>query len=222
MIPLEDKYEIDEGKLHLNNLENRQTYQALIVTGCHTISAKTLEKIYQFYESGGMVIATTQLPYQSAERGQNEKVQQLIKQLFGILPSKNTDSLSLFTNNNQGGKAIFIPELTETALSKALEEHLPTSDVKFYPNPNIDVEVGCFNYLHKVKGGKDIYFFSNSSDDMLETEVWLRGNLELEAWNPHNGKMQNLAVEKDSKEDVTYTKVRLILNPLKSVFWVSK
>ncbi|MEN0051194.1 MAG: glycosyl hydrolase [Bacteroidota bacterium] len=219
---LEDKYEIDEGNLYLNNQENKQTYRALIVTGCHTIRAKTLEKIYQFYESGGIVIATTQLPYQSAERGANEKVQQLIQQLFGVFPSKQKQTISLMNENAKGGKAIFIPELTEATLNQVLEDHLPTSDVQFSPNPNISNETGVFNYVHKVKDGQDIYFFSNSSDDKIDTEVWLRGDLKLEAWNPHTGEMQSLAVEKGTKKEVTYTKVSLTLSPIQSVFWVGK
>lgn len=219
---LEDKYKIDEGSLHLNNQENRQTYRVMIMSGCHTISAKTLDKLYQFYESGGIVISTTQLPYQSSERGADKEVQQLIEKMFGISPSKQATLASLFVENEKGGKAVFIPELTETALSEVLEKYLPTSDVAFSSDPVFSSDIGSLNYLHKIKNGKDIYFFSNSSDDVIDTEVWLRGNLKLESWNPHTGKMQELLTEKNTKEGLIYTKAKLTLNPIKTVFWVSK
>ena len=47
--------------------------------------------------------------------------------------------------------------------------------------------MGKFNYIHKIKDGKHIYFFSNSSDETVSTTVFLRGKLQPEKWNPYNG-----------------------------------
>lgn len=218
---LENKYQIDNGKLHLNNAENQQTYRVLMLTGCHTISAKTLAKVYKFYESGGIVIATTQLPYQSMERGEDAKVQQIIQQMFGVSNAKEKPRKPVFVENDAKGKAIFIPNLSEATLNQALNDYLPQADVIFSPNPNISNRAGTFNYLHKIKDGQDVFFFSNSSDDVIDTEVWLRGDLELTEWNPHTGKINELDYKKEKKEGVIYTVVNLKLMPIKSVFWRS-
>ena len=45
---LDSKYEIANGSVLLNNHENKQKYDALILTGCKIISLKTLEKKKKF------------------------------------------------------------------------------------------------------------------------------------------------------------------------------
>lgn len=218
---LEDKYEIEDGALHLNNAENQQTYRALILTGCHTISAKTLAKIYRFYESGGTVISTTQLPYQSSEPGEDARVQEIIQQMFGVINVKEWEAKPVYSENEARGKSIFIPNLSEATLIQTLDEYVPQADVLFSPNPDISTEAGTFDYLHKEQDGQDVFFFSNSSDDVIDTEVWLRGALELTEWNPHTGKITSLVSRKEQKEGVDYTIVDLTLMPVKSVFWRS-
>ena len=46
---------------------------------------------------------------------------------------------------------------------------------------------GSLTYNHKVKEGRNIYFFANSSDKPIETKVVLRGSMVLAIWNPMNG-----------------------------------
>ena len=47
---------------------------------------------------------------------------------------------------------------------------------------------GALTYIHKVKDGRDIYFFANSSPKDVETKVVLRGHRALTIWNPHTAR----------------------------------
>jgi hypothetical protein len=219
---LEDKYQIENGTVKLNNTENFQEYKVMFLTGCKTISVKTLEKLKAIYESGGTIISTTQLPYKSSEMGKDGQVVNLVNEIFGLNPL-NSDSVEIQTHSNSnGGIAVYIPKPDKNNIQKVLDERMEP-DVRFSPNPVLSSDFGKFNYIHKIKDGRDIYYFANSSDEEIETEVLIRGKLNLESWNPHNGitsKMDKL--ETIQKEGQVFSKFKLKLNPVSSVFWVSE
>ena len=76
---LDEKCSISVGRLKLNNTVNHEEYKVLIVPSCQIISVSNLEKIKKFYESGGKVIFTSQLPSFSTEFGKDEKVIRLMQ-----------------------------------------------------------------------------------------------------------------------------------------------
>jgi hypothetical protein len=217
---LEDKYQIEDGIVKLNNAENFQEYKVMFLTGCKTISVKTLEKLKDFYESGGTIISTTQLPYKSSEMGNDEQVVNLVNEIFNLSPM-NTDSIEIQTNtNSNGGLAVYIPKPGKNNIQKVLDESMEP-DVSFYPNPVLASDFGKFNYIHKIKDGQHIYMFTNSSDEEIETEVLLKGKIKLQAWNPHSGiisAINDLSFEE--KNGQVFTRCKLKLNPVKSVFWI--
>jgi len=218
---LEDKYAIKDGLVKLQNKENYQEYKVMFLTGCKTISYKTLSKLKEFYESGGTIISTTQLPYKSSEMGEDQKVVALVQDVFGLNPEE-TDSIKIQSNtNSNGGSAFHIPKPNKDNIQKVLDERMDT-DVRFLPNPVLTTDWGKFNYIHKIKDGKHIYMFTNSSDELIETEVIFRGNLELQEWNPHTGEIRkNVSSEIVLKEEQEFTKFALKLKPVKSLFIVS-
>ncbi len=212
-----DKYMVQKGNLHLNNKTNYQDYKLIIIPGGKVISLKTLQKIKQFYDAGGKVIATSLLPSVASEMGKNEDIVKIINDMFGA----NAVNGNAIQSNKNGGKAVFIPNPTKEALSKTINQLIPNEDVSFAENPEITSEQGVFSYMHKVKDGKAIYFFANSSDSTIHTEVSLRGKLNLEVWNPHNGTASNmLKLGSFKKNGENYTKYKLELLPVSSVFWV--
>ncbi|MFS4417389.1 glycosyl hydrolase [Maribacter sp. 2307ULW6-5] len=218
---LEDKYAIQNGAVTLSNLENKQTYKALILTGCKVISAKTLEKLKAYYDQGGLVISTGQLPYKSSEMGKDEQVKTLIKQMFGVDANAPLDGNPHINQNNSGGRAIHLPDANEAELSKALAVG-PTPDVAFSPNPTLASDFGKFNYIHKIKEGRHIYFFSNSSDEDIETQVTLKGDVTLFEANPHTGQISPLTnTTKGTLHNQVLTKAKLTLPAVSAVFWIS-
>jgi len=221
---LDEKYGIEKGLLKLKNAENFQTYRTMIIPGCNIISYKALEKLKAFYDNGGLIISTTQLPFKAAEIGEDTRVCQMVKAVFGIDPLSQHQVEEIKENANPlGGVALFVPHPSAVNLGDILAKYAPVTDVQFIPNPAIAGDFGKFSYIHKIKDGKDIYYFANSSNEMIDTEVLLRGNLKIEKWDPHTGETLKPATQIAlTDEDQNLTRVQLKLPPVHSVFLVGK
>jgi hypothetical protein len=79
---LDERCSVKGNRLTLNNKMNHEEYQVLIIPGHRTIRWSNLKKIKQFYDHGGQVIATGQLPCQSAEFGHDADVVAAINAMF--------------------------------------------------------------------------------------------------------------------------------------------
>ena len=211
---------IAEGaELVLDNKINRQRYQVLIMPGGDVLSAATLKSIKSWYDGGGKVIATGSLPTASAEIGMDGEVQDIINGIFGKYPVEET-----LVGNAAGGKFAFLPLADASTLDSVLEKMEVTSDVSF-DIPSIQTHsVGCINYTHKQKDGYDIYYFINTTENPLSTNVTLRGKIRNpELWNPHTGGIDKIeGVEYNMNDGIWYTTLRLDLSPSRSAFVVSK
>lgn len=209
-----DKYTIKGNNIHLNNAENYQDYKVMIIPGGNTISVTTLEKIKRYYDGGGCVIATTQLPHISAEMGKNEHICELINEIF------NTTTGNINTNSS-GGRSLFIESPTSVAIQRAMNSLNLTADVDFTQTPYNLGEHGALSYVHKVKNGHNIYLFANSSDSIVKTNICLRGKMKLEQWNPHDGATEKINdISYIKKDGVTYTQCILTMPAVSSLFWV--
>ncbi len=214
-----EKYTIQNDLLHLNNVENYQDYKLMILPGGKVISLKALQKIKKFFDAGGKVLATSLLPSKSAEVGNDQEIEKIVTELFG----DNTATQAQLQTNDKGGKAIYLAKPTAELLSKTISELVPAPDVIFPDTPKITSKLGYFSYLHKIHNGKDIYFFANSSDNNLDTEVLLRGKLNLENWNPNTGAVSKLQkVSYVKKNGQIYTRCTLNLQGVQSTFWIGK
>jgi hypothetical protein len=220
---LNEKYSVEDGKVKLNNSENFQEYKVMFMSGCNIISYKTLEKLKAFYENGGTIIATTQLPYKSSELGKDQIVIDIIQDVFGLNALESGTGTIQMNSNKTGGKALFVTNPSKENLLAAFEQSSINADVIFENNPKLIHDFGKFSYIHKIKDGKNIFLFANSSDEPINTHVMLRGKHKLEGWNPHKG-----IIDKDiessyvEKNGITYTKFHLQLLPVESMFFVSK
>jgi len=79
---LDERCSVKGDRIALNNKINHEEYKVLILPGHRTIRWSNLKKIKEFYDNGGKVIATGQLPCQSAEFGHDWDVAMAIKQMF--------------------------------------------------------------------------------------------------------------------------------------------
>ena len=229
------------ANLRLNNATNWQEYQVLIIPGGKVIPWASLNKIKDFYDHGGKVIATSRLPEQSAEFGHDADVRAAIAEMFGSVPAYVPPSqqpaapdrkkpgvelpeseyaatpFQTRTNGN-GGKAYFAPLPTVAALQAMLDDALPVADVAFDASLRVSSGDGALSYLHKQKDGREIYFFANSSDDEVDTVVRLRGNLTPQFWNPHTGEKTPAEVTHAQEHGQTVTRLHLKLAPVTSLF----
>ncbi len=219
---MDDKYIIENGSIKLQNQENYQEYKVLFLTGCNIISYKTLERVKSFYESGGIVISTTQLPFKSAELGQDQKVVDLVRAIFNINELTQDSSRIQENSNSKGGYAVFIPNTGKQNIHSVLKKHM-IPDVTFSPNPELTSDYGKFSYIHKVKDEREIFYFANSGNEPVETEVYIRGHQKLEKWNPHNVSIdKDIQFENTQVSGENYTRFALTLEPVSSVFYLGK
>jgi len=79
---LDERCSVKGNRITLNNRVNHEEYRVVILPGHRTIRWSNLKKIKQFYDHGGKVIATGQLPYKSAEFGHDADVVATIKAMF--------------------------------------------------------------------------------------------------------------------------------------------
>jgi hypothetical protein len=108
-----------------------------------------------------------------------------------------------------------------------LKEALPVRDVDvqmpwLWPVPMNRDYAGALTYIHKVKSGRDIYFFANSTDAAVDTTVVLRGHKSLALWDPHTGEKKKADVTASETASQSVTATRLTLPPLASVFYVQE
>jgi hypothetical protein len=202
---LTEKGLVQDHQLVLNNKVNREQYKILMMPGGDVFSAEAAKKILEFYRAGGTIIATTKLPTRSSEFNRDKEIKDMVSEVFGIsddnpmtaeISIMADDFNSFFHHKNAaGGRSFFIPRLDIRMLNMVLKEALPVKDVDIQETMNWPFKTltdydGSLTYTHKVKDGRDIYYFSNSTDKPVDTKVTFRGDRKLELWNPLTGEMQ--------------------------------
>jgi hypothetical protein len=229
---------VDGHKLILNNQENREEYSVLFVPGGDTLSVAAAAKIKEFYDKGGVVIATSKLPTKSAEFGRDKEIRKMVGDVFG-LPVNEPPTADLqrasggrliafyfYQHNAAGGQAYFLPKAEPWVVQWVLGRVLPVRDVNIQEpmpllkkGPDYD---GALTYIHKVKNGQDIYFFVNSTDKPVDTKVVLRGKKALRIWNPHTGDSQPAELTAGNTSGQPVTTLHLVLPPVTSLFYVEE
>jgi hypothetical protein len=102
-----------------------------------------------------------------------------------------------------------------SALPAALDGVLEVYDVEF--------EAGkALRYIHKIKDGRHIYFLANLGKTPISTQVYLRGTLRPELWNPHTGEISQPEYRHEKQGAVDVTKVKMSLLPTKSMFVIGE
>jgi hypothetical protein len=226
---LDERCEVDGPAILLKNKVNHERWRVFIIPGSRAISVSSLRKVKEFYDRGGQVIATTRLPDTAAEFGKDGEVRQLVAEMFGDA-AKSIDkgaaghdpsslAASASTRNARGGRAWFIPSPSPAALKSVLDEALPDGDVVI--EQDVATKGGNLSYIHKVKEGRDLYFFANSCDQDVDIWVRLRGKLALELWNPHDGRIGQCEYTQASGKTGSVTRVRVKLPPVGSLFLVA-
>jgi hypothetical protein len=212
---LEEKCTLDGNQLVLPNRIHPGRFSVLVLPGHKTISWSSLEKVKAFYDHGGSVIATGQLPFQSAEFGHDEDVVRTVAALFGpAVPETDEAENVVIRRNRRSGCAIHLRALTAQTLRTALDATQTVPDVVF----ELDQ---VLRYIHKCWGGRHIYFFANLNSKRATCTVTLRGRRDLEVWDPHTGKIQPVPATHGSRSGTDFTRIQLPLPYLRSLFLVS-
>jgi hypothetical protein len=212
---LEEKCVLDGNQLLLSNRIHPGRFSLLILPGHKTIRWGSLQKVKAFYEQGGSIVATGQLPFRSAEFGHDDDVIRAIEAVFGVAGLETDGGESIVIRRNpQGGCAIHLRTLTAESLRKALDAAKVTYDVAFESGRTL-------RCIHKQRNGRDIYFFANLNPELTESTVTLRGRHNLEVWDPHAGRTEPVQATYGAQSGTDFTRIRLSLPYLKSLFLVS-
>jgi hypothetical protein len=236
---LDDQCTLHGPVMRLDNAVNFEDYRVLVLPSARVVHATNLSKLRAFCEAGGRVIVTTQLPAKSAEFGRDAEVADALRALFGPAPDRADDAGPYRKHTHpSGGAAYFVPAPSGAALGAALDDALPVPDVRFAEHgPPVarcepvqstsgktadrgEPVQGMLSYLHKVKDGREIFFFANSTDQAVDTVVTLRGRHALEAWDPHDGTTAPAECASRLDHGHHVTRVRLRLDPVRSLFLV--
>ena len=234
---LAGKCSVEGRELKLNNTDNWERYRVLILPGGDTFSADAAARVLEFYRAGGIVIATGKRPDKSAEFGRDQEVKDMVYEVFGLSDIRPMQCqvrhasyrfMNIFSRrNDRGGVGYFLPRAYTSALEEVIDRELKVKDVDMQTAPEYYVRTdrdyqGGITYTHKVRGGKDIYFFANSTDRDLETTVVVRGaKRSVEAWNPHTGGRTAVEAPVSQREEEPVTEFRLSLPALSGMFFVA-
>ncbi len=232
---LVEKCTVEGNELKLNNTNNWEQYKLLVIPGGDTFSADAAAKVLEFYRAGGQVLATSKLPTKSAEFGRDAEVRDMVYEVFGMSDIRPMTCsvrhasyrfLNIFSNrNDRGGCGYFIAQPYTSVLEQLINQIIPVKDVDMGVAPEYYVKMdhdyaGAITYTHKVRGGKDIYFFANSTDYPMESTFTVRGEKNsMEVWDPHTGERETLEFRKTGKGG---TQFKLSLDSLKGLFVVAE
>jgi hypothetical protein len=192
---LDERCTVVGNTLKMDSRLNSEQYRVLFLPYCRTMHLSNLQKIQTFASRGGIVVALGDLPEKSAERGKDAALQALVKEMIA-------DSSLLFLREPSSGK------LTELLDRTFPERELRITDVKplwplspsrtaATPPEFLDTDY-CYNYIHKSKEGKEIFFFPNTTDYTLTARLSFCETIGTcpARWDPHSGEITPLEMEK--------------------------
>ncbi len=204
---LDEKCIVASGKLQLQNLMNREEFSVLIIPSCKTISLSNLKKIKLFYENGGNLIFTSQLPAGATEPGKEKEVAEIISSMLKGESLKNSKLKSLQTS----GSAIFLLIPDGTSIRKVIGNLKVKYDVDYPLNADL-------RYIHRIIKGNDLFYFANIGKSPVETRVQLKGVDHPQLWDPHSGEVSQINTTSGGDHKTGFI---LKLAPFHSVFMIS-
>ncbi len=171
------------------NIADEQ-YKIIILADIQAMHHSSLQKIVEFYRSGGIVLATGSLPRASSSKGEGDpEVNQIIKEIFGIsAPEQQSGKNTTKQINKTNGIGWYIAD-------GSLEKEIPNLII-----PDFHPENGVGKVLHRNIGTRDIYMVTNVAKG---TECFFRSKGKVELWDANTGET-NIYPVNEQTESGTY------------------
>ena len=195
--------------LRLDNERNYENYKALIFPAMDMIPLSLMQKAEAFWACGGTVIFAERLPSIGTDESQSDEVKRIVSSML------NAASVQ----EQRKGHAYFLNKLDKDSLRSVLKKEIPVWDVEI--DPVQELSGGTLSYIHKVKDGRDIYFYANSSSEPISTPVRLRGNVLLTQLDPRTRCSNLVAADFEASAKEKVTRFILELPPESSMLYLS-
>jgi hypothetical protein len=185
---------VENGRLLVNGMN----YPIIILPEVTFMPPETMEKIRDFYKSGGIVIAAKCLPDQACGlkniKENTTNLQQAVREVFG-------------EKARGKGKAYLIKNY-EKEFSKALRDNI-SPDID-WSGPDADL-----GFVHRQVEDSDLYFVVNTSSQPKNIQAAFRvGQKTPEVWDPLTGEIHPVNVYSWSAEG---TRLPITLKPFGSM-----
>lgn len=178
-----------------------EQYKIIVLSDMEAIHFSSLQKILDFYRSGGIVLATGKLPKTSSRKGENDpEVDRILMELFGITANDLNETGDDFKNiiniseniseskgkqmNQAGGIGWYIPQ--------SLEEYIPE-----LITPDFLPEKREGKVLHRKIGERDVYMVT---DVEKGSECFFRAKGKVELWNANTGKTEPYPIQRQTEK----------------------
>ncbi len=167
-----------------------EKYKIVILADMKAIHHGSLEKILDFYRSGGIVLATGDLPFATDKEGEGSPgVNEMVKEIFGV---SYTDIRNGIKTEKQTNTANGIGWYMAGGSIEKVIPRLITPD--FIPAN------GSGKVLHRKAGKRDIYMVT---DVEKNTECFFRAKGKVEIWDAVKGEIQPYPVVEQTEKGTT-------------------
>jgi hypothetical protein len=204
---LVERSSLANGKLVIEQME----HSVLILPRITYLSLKTMERVRDFCQAGGVVIAIERLPeFSTGLTGYQEndaRLQSIVAEMFGTIPIRN----SIVRHKFGQGEAVLLR--AETDLPKILREHLQ-------PDFKLEKPAEAVVHLHRRTDGSEVYFVTNHSEFYQENSALFRTERKsVELWDAETGEAKPVANYLVESHGV---RIPFRLKPYESIFYIFK
>ena len=204
---LTERSSLANGKLVIEKME----HSVLILPRMTYLSLRSMERVRDFCQAGGVVISLERLPEFSTGftgyEANDAKLKSIVAEMFGTIPLHD----SIVRNKFGQGEAVLLR--SETDLPKILREHLQ-------PDFELEKRADAVLHLHRRTNDSELYFVTNTSEFYQENSALFRTDRKsVELWDAETGEVKPVA---NYVVETHGVRIPFRLKPYESVFYIFK
>ena len=139
---MNDRIRVENGKLILDNGKNKESFSVLVMPATPIISLNNAKKILHFFNQGGKIIATGELPKMAFEYNGGKKADREVREIMDMIFGHDASDPNImksfcYNKNENGGEACFLyfsktaADGTNMVSSKQLSDALSSFNIHY-------------------------------------------------------------------------------------------
>ncbi len=188
-----ERAQVGEGRLFFESSD--ENYSVIILPAIEIISRFAAERLLQFFEAGGKIVALNSIPIEADRRGDDERVREIMALIF-----QSGDEKRMAGANEQGGRAVFVadPGDLQEWLARTLPDLLPPHVVVEAEEPTAAEDIiAC----HRTDGRYHFFLLVNRRKEektsvLFSAPSGLKGC--VEEWDLETGLTYEIPVRNES------------------------